>query len=545
MQPTTAFLDLIPASASPATALIPVLLMLLAVVLVRILPGAPWRIVQGCFSLGTVAAFAHLGLMLAGAGPVPARYWEWLQADLPAAWVAALVQLLGTVVASFSSRYLQGEPQQARYATALCAVLAAVQLLVIANHWLLLMAAWTAIGAALEVLLCHYDERPFARLAAHKKRVADRLADLLLLGAAALGWHATGSGLMSQAMAQAVEGAAAGHVPWALQASATLLALAVMVRTALLPMHGWLIQVMEAPTPVSALLHAGVINLGGYVLIRCAPLLDGSPAARALLVAGGLLAAVLAGFVGLTRISIKVRLAWSTVAQMGFMVMECGLGLYTLALLHLIGHSLYKAQAFLAASGAVRETRRHMMLQGITSAAPSARSIIAAPLWGALAVGTVHALAIIAGLPIWPVWWSAVLALAWAPVFWRMDPGANSRVRLIAAFIGTATLAAAGVAGHALPLGIAAETGTDPSAGPIAIICVLTGMALMYAGLAAVRSGWTRLEPLRRWSYAGFYVDEFYTRLTLRLWPGQWAAAAAARNAFARSGSAAHHKPAD
>ncbi|WP_264836966.1 proton-conducting transporter transmembrane domain-containing protein, partial [Klebsiella oxytoca] len=126
---------------------------------------------------------------------------------------------------------------------------------------------------------------------------------------------------------------------------------------AVLPVHGWLIQVMEAPTPVSALLHAGVVNLGGFVLIRFAPLLEQAGIARALLLVFGLGTAVLAGMVMLTRISIKVRLAWSTVAQMGFMLLECGLGLYTLAALHLVGHSLYKAHVFLSASTVVRQTR--------------------------------------------------------------------------------------------------------------------------------------------------------------------------------------------
>ncbi len=161
-----------------------------------------------------------------------------------------------------------------------------------------------------------------------------------------------------------------------LQASAVLLVMAVIFRTALLPVHGWLIQVMEAPTPVSALLHAGVVNLGGFVLMRFAPMLDQANAARILLLIFALATAVLAGIVMLTRISIKVRLAWSTVAQMGFMLLECALGLYTLAALHLIGHSLYKAHAFLSASEGVRDTR----LQALHRAAlPSTLSVFLPP----------------------------------------------------------------------------------------------------------------------------------------------------------------------
>ncbi|MGB2881494.1 MAG: NADH-quinone oxidoreductase subunit L, partial [Rhodoferax sp.] len=97
-------------------------------------------------------------------------------ASLLGTWLAVLVQLLGTTIGAFSSRYLQGEPGQSRYISALAGVLAAVHLLLLANHWLVLIAAWALVGAALRPLLCFYPDRPFALLAAHKKRVADRLA---------------------------------------------------------------------------------------------------------------------------------------------------------------------------------------------------------------------------------------------------------------------------------------------------------------------------------------------------------------------------------
>jgi NAD(P)H-quinone oxidoreductase subunit 5 len=113
---------------------------------------------------------------------------------------------------------------------------------------------------------------PFALLAAHKKRVADRLADLLLAAAAA--WPGI---RWARFVVRAVAACWRPARPPGLQLSAVCLALAVMLRTALLPVHGWLIQVMEAPTPVSALLHAGVVNLGGFVLIRFAPLLEAAP----------------------------------------------------------------------------------------------------------------------------------------------------------------------------------------------------------------------------------------------------------------------------
>ena len=450
-----------------------------------------------------------------GTPPVPGALLPWLGATLTGTWVAVLVQLLGTVIGVFSSRYLQGEPGQARYVAALGGVLAAVHVLLLADHWLVLIAAWAAVGISLRPLLCFYTDRPFALLAAHKKRLADRLADGLLVAAAALAWNEVGSGSLP-ALWRHLE---AGAPSLALQASAVCLALAVVLRTALLPMHGWLIQVMEAPTPVSALLHAGVVNLGGFVLIRFAPLLEAAPVARWLLVGIGVATALLAGLVMLTRVSIKVRLAWSTVAQMGFMVMECGLGLYTLALLHLIGHSLYKAHAFLAASAAVENARQRMMRD---SGAPSVRSLVAAPV---VAAGLVTLLVAVVPVAGWPWWWSGVLALAWAPLLWlpasqrRDGPGAARRLFAGAGMVAGLTVAA--LVGHALPFGLV--DAPDAAAG----FAALGSMVVLYLSLAMLQSRPHALTTWRRWSYAGFYVDEFTTRATLRLWPARWTPTAA------------------
>lgn len=425
--------------------------------------------------------------------------------------LAALVQLLGTVIGAFSARYLEGEDGQTRYAAALAAMLAAVHLLLLANHWLVLIAAWSLIGVALQHLLCFYGDRPFARLATHKKRLADRLADVLLLAAALLAWHETGNGALGDLASRI---AAHGASP-ALQCSAVCLALAVVLRTALLPVHGWLIQVMEAPTPVSALLHAGVVNLGGFVLIRFATLLDHAPAARWLLVITGLTTAALAGLVMLTRISIKVRLAWSTVAQMGFMVLECGLGLYTFAALHLLGHSLYKAHHFLSASGAVRQTRRQMM----RDAAPvHPASLLLAPI---AAAGVLHLLHR-AGAADWPWWWTVSLALAWAPLLWlprTREPGATLRP-ILAGSIMIAGLGGVASLAHLLPLGLHDAPETAPG------ILALSGLTALYGCLALLQWRPQALATWRGWSYAGFYIDEHYTRLTLRLWPTPWTGAA-------------------
>lgn len=421
---------------------------------------------------------------------------------------AVLVLLLGTIIGAFSWRYLQGEAGRGRYMAWLVAVLAAVQVLLLADHWLLLILAWATVGAALQPLLCFYPDRPFALLAAHKKQLADRVADLLLLLAAGLAWHEVGSGSLSALWAHV----AAQGMSNALQVSAVALVLAVALRAALLPVHGWLIQVMEAPTPVSALLHAGVVNLGGMVLLRFTPLLEQAMPARALLLALGLGSAVLAGMVMLTRVSIKVRLAWSTVAQMGFMLLECALGLYTLAALHLIGHSLYKAHAFLSAADAVRQTRLQALRE---TSAPSAWSLALAPL---LAVAAVLLVQMPLAPAAWPWWWSVVLGLAWAPMLWlpsKAGAGAVSKQTGFGLLL-VAGLTLAALLGHVLPLGL--HDAPQAVLGQIA----MAGMAVLYLMQLLLQRRPQWVARWRRWSYAGFYVDEAYTRVALRLWPVRW-----------------------
>lgn len=462
----------------------------------------PWKL----FAALSWIALAFAGISVA-MGPARLALPYFLHASAFGLALAFLVQLLGTVIGGFSARYLQGEAGQRRYVSALAGVLAAVHLLLLVDHWVVLIVAWALVGTALQRLLCFYPDRPFALLAAHKKRIADRLADGLLVTAAVLAWIEVGSGSLTALEAHvAREGMSV-----ALHGSALALVAAVALRTALLPVHGWLIQVMEAPTPVSALLHAGVVNLGGFVLIRFAPLLDGSLPARAVLLAFGLTSAVLAGMVMLTRVSIKVRLAWSTVAQMGFMLMECAVGLYTLAALHLLGHSLYKANAFLSASAVVRQTRLRSLHR---SEAPSVACLAVAPL---ATIATVLALQAISGHTSWPWWWSAVLGLAWAPLLWLpAAPAGVTSARAMQAVFGLVMvlgLTGAALLAHALPFSI--QDHPHGTMGQIA----LTGMAVLYFCVAVLQRRPQSLSPWWRWSYAGFYVDEAYTRLALRIWP--------------------------
>lgn len=262
-----------------------------------------------------------------------------------------LVSFIGWVVLRYSRTHLDGEARQGWFTGWLCSAIAAVMLLVTAGNLVQLGGAWIATSYCIHRLLLFYPGRVEAQRAARKKRLFSFVGGAALVGAAALLWAATGSGDIG-----AINAAArAGELDGAGLGAAGLLALAALLKSAQFPTHGWLTEVMEAPTPVSALLHAGVINAGGFLLIRFADVMLGAPGVLALLVMVGGFTALFGALVMLTQPAVKTSLAWSTVAQMGFMILQCGLALFPLALLHIVAHSLYKAHAFLASGGAVEQ----------------------------------------------------------------------------------------------------------------------------------------------------------------------------------------------
>jgi NAD(P)H-quinone oxidoreductase subunit 5 len=273
-----------------------------------------------------------------------------LRFDVLGAVVALTVGFIGWVVVRYARSYLDGEAREGAFHGLLLATLAAVLVLAMAGSLALLVAAFAVVGLGVWRLLMFYPERAEARRAATKFALVWAAGDVVLLLAAALLWWSFGTA----DIAGINRAAAAGPVPTAALAASGLLVLAALLKTASFPVHGWLTEVMEAPTPVSALLHAGIINAGGVLLIRFADLMQASPGAMAALVLMGGFTALFGGLVMLTQAAVKTALAWSTVAQMGFMLLQCGLGLWALALLHIVAHSFYKAHAFLGSGTAVR-----------------------------------------------------------------------------------------------------------------------------------------------------------------------------------------------
>lgn len=458
---------------------------------------------------------ALLGLISTVAAALGATIWTHfhpLDIDKLGLTVALLISLLGWVIVNYSSRYLQGEPNQPLFVRAILVTLACVTLLVVNRHLAVIVAAWSGTSVGLHFLLTYYRERKAAQLVAHKKFIVSRLADLCLIVALVLIYNTTGT-LTLDGISAWLDGQTTS--PAAMQWAAALFALAAILKSAQLPLHGWLIQVMEAPTPVSALLHAGIVNIGGFVLIRLADLIALAPAAQAMLVIVGSLTAVLAGLVMMTRISIKVRLAWSTCAQMGFMLMEVGLGLYELALLHLVAHSLYKAHAFLSAGDTVADATTGDFFHR--------KEQQASLIWylGAL----LASVAIVAGsILIWqqflplhlPVAAALIVALGLASLLW-MEQGAAAGL-FARGLLRSLALTQLYLVWHLLFAGLAPPAAT---ADWFLIAWVGSCFTALYAAQI-----WLRRYPYGRlarvlypWAYCGFYLDETFTRLTFKFWP--------------------------
>ncbi|MDX5408336.1 MAG: NADH-quinone oxidoreductase subunit L [Chromatiaceae bacterium] len=423
----------------------------------------------------------------------------------------ALIALLAVVIWRYSATALAGEADKNRFMRSLAATLAAVVFTLLSNHLVLFWLGWVAISLALQQLLLFYPERPRAQLAAHKKALSARLSEALLALAFALLYLQFDTAIISEITHMASIHHAGN---WLLHAAAVLLVLVALLKCAQLPLHGWLIQVVEAPTPVSALLHAGIINLGGILLLLFAPVLAYSSLASSLLLAAALCSTLLAALIMTTRISIKVRLAWSTVAQMGLMLVEIALGLYTLALLHLLAHSCYKAYAFLHSGNAVNH---YLAAQLAGKTNPTARHWLLALL---LSSGLVYLVQLV--LPLTSLSSAVLLVLAISvllvPSLCRADSRRPARLLLALAYaLGLLALY------FSLKTLLRTVMPTPVAVNNLADIIASTAFAGLFV-LAILLRYHSHQKPLNKlfiWLNAGGYLDEWATRITLQIWPYQ------------------------
>jgi len=264
-------------------------------------------------------------------------------------WV--VVTFFSGVVHSYSRRYLAGSAHELSFFATTFAFTLAVMALVAADHLALFAGLWLAMGLLMAELVGTADGWDQARAAARVARNHFLASSGLLAVALTALWWATGATTVSGVAANAD---ALGGPVWLVAAVA--LVLAAMIQSALVPFHTWLLSSMTAPTPASALMHAGFVNAGGILLARFAGVLTVDPALMLAVVAVGAASAAGGKLLKSVQTDVKSKLGCSTVGQMGFMIMQAGLGFFAAAITHLILHGFYKAYQFLGAGGQVERT---------------------------------------------------------------------------------------------------------------------------------------------------------------------------------------------
>ncbi len=316
-----------------------------------------------------------------------------------------LVTGVSGVVHVYSSGYMIGDARHSRFFAVTSLFTFAMIMVVMSSNLLVTYVFWEIMGLCSYLLIAHSAQRPAAGKAATKAFLVNAVADVGLGFAVVLTFATFGTLDIQEVLARAgsMDGQTINLLGWAGVdcpiGTVTLITLsmfmAVCGKSAQVPFHVWLPFAMEAPTPVSALIHAAtMVNAGPFLLVRMSPLLIVSPAAMTVIAVMGATTALFGALVALTQSDIKKTLAYSTISQLGFMIMTCGVGAFVAASFHLLAHGCLKAFLFLSTGNALESVQAHGHVDA--EARPEAKSS-AAVLVGALLLACVPPLVIFSG----------------------------------------------------------------------------------------------------------------------------------------------------
>jgi NAD(P)H-quinone oxidoreductase subunit 5 len=442
-----------------------------------------------------------------------------VQLDIVSSAMFVLVSTIALVVVRYSSAYLAGQQELDRYARSLLLTIASASILVTSNHLAVLVVAWFATDVGLHSLLTFYRTRRQAIIVAHKKFLLSRVADACFISSIVIIGSELGTLRIDVVTTLARAG---GELSPTLHLATVLLVFGVLLKSAQIPFHGWMQAVMEAPTPVSALLHAGVVNIGGFVMIRLAPLMAHAYIAQGILLGVGLFTTIVAALVMATRVAVKGVLAWSTIGQMGFMLVQCGLGAWHLALMHLLAHSLYKAHTFLSSGSVVQQWRAshlvhskrvrmwHLMAAAILVAIAVAPFYLGTALTSEQIEG--HVSSGIAPLAF-------VLGLSFAPMIGRAIASGLRPLLIAMMFMFAASAAYFGW--HIAFEFLAPQLNAGVETSQLKWNIVVGGLIVLFLAQSVLQtrpngafSKWIQPHLI-----SGLYIDDWFTRVTFRLWP--------------------------
>ncbi|WP_226825441.1 NADH-quinone oxidoreductase subunit 5 family protein [Acidithiobacillus ferriphilus] len=349
------------------TIITPFLLVLSAIIILLFLPSKR-RVSARVSVIATLFTFfLSLGMLgyyvVAGHSQVVyiGIHWGsiWLDPLSLIMWV--FVSGISFLVHMYSVRYMVEEPNYTRFFALLDFMTAIILFMVSAADLVTLLVAWFFVGVVLYFLLGHDTNRPAAGRYAFWTQITYRAGDLPLWFAAFVLIKTYHSISLPVIFAQ-IRINPHLHTFWGLSTPELvgfLLAFAAFARSAQFLLHGWLPYTMDGPTPVSALMHAGIVNAGGFLFNRFAPVFEYAGGALHMAFIVGLVTAIIGSAMMLIQNDVKRSLGYSTMGQMGFMVMECGVGAFPLAIFHLIAHGFFKGSMFLGAGNVIGEARAH------------------------------------------------------------------------------------------------------------------------------------------------------------------------------------------
>jgi len=374
----------------------------------------------GVVGLAFVAGVVILALLVGADDAhksITVRFWDWLNlgpgnlnvgfdvtVDPLTVVMVMVITGVGFLIHVYSVGYMEHDPDVARFFSYMNLFIFSMLMLVLAGDLLFLIIGWALVALSSYLLIGFWWRRPSAVQAARKAFVTQVIGDVALVLAAFLILinlkGQDGRGIFSMSLPTVFYNAqfSFAHGSVTITAICILLAIGAFAKSAQFPLHTWLPDAMEGPTPVSALIHAAtMVTAGVYLIARFHTLFDLAPIAQGMVACVGIGTALMAGIIALSQVDIKRVIAYSTMSQIGLMIFAVGIGAYSAGMFHFVTHAVFKALLFMAAGNVIHAMHDEQDIRLMGGLGDRMRNTERAFIAGSLAL---------AGIPIFAGWFS-------------------------------------------------------------------------------------------------------------------------------------------
>jgi NADH-quinone oxidoreductase subunit L len=379
--------------------------------------GAHWIPVGAIFIVWVIAMLVVFNVLTGSAPILPGGEethgyavgpWTWIPAgdfhvdlglfvDPLTACLLIVVTTIGLLVHVYSIGYMSHDPGYWRFFAYLNLFMFSMLLLVLADSWLVVFVAWELVGLSSYLLIGFWYRKRSAALAAKKAFIVNRVGDVgFALGIMAIFANTLAAGHPTLNVRESIDlllgQGDANPIP--LIVVALLVFAGAMGKSAQFPLHVWLPDAMEGPTPVSALIHAAtMVNAGVYLVARANPLFAAAPSAMVVVASIGIFTAILAASIAMTQTDIKRVLAYSTLSQLGYMFAALGVGAFTAAIFHLMTHGFFKGLLFLGSGSVIHAVHEEQDMRNMGGLSRKIAITYATMLVGSIAISGIPPLA--------------------------------------------------------------------------------------------------------------------------------------------------------